>query len=87
MEDLNEASLITLYPNPVNDLLTIESPLFDNSNLSVTVFDVTGKQQTINYKLQAGRVTLRTDVLSAGSYWIRVNANGKELSRKFVKVD
>ncbi len=87
VEDLNEASLITLYPNPVNDLLTIESPLFDNSNLSVTVFDVTGKQQTINYKLQAGRVTLRTDVLSAGSYWIRVNANGKELSRKFVKVD
>ncbi len=87
VNDLNEESMVSLYPNPVTDLLTLESPLFTNRDLNVAVFDVTGKQQGIHYKLQSGRVSLRTESLSSGVYWIRFDINGKQLSRKFVKVD
>lgn len=87
ISDLDEDKIITLYPNPVKDLLTVEFSSIDVNNLSLTVYDIAGKQQSISYKLQPGKILIHTNALSAGIYWLKFNLNGKQLSRKFVIKD
>jgi hypothetical protein len=78
---------VLVYPNPANDELLIQSDLFTADNISLSVFDVTGKKQTVNYKSHNNVIKLNTSLLASGSYSIKLNVSGKEVSRKFIKID
>ncbi len=82
---------LTLYPNPVNDKLTIRIPdsVTGKSEInSIRIFDALGQLvieitiQNINHKLP---VEINTSLFSKGIYWVEVIAGRGIFRNKFVK--
>jgi hypothetical protein len=72
---------VTIYPNPVSDILNIET----SANLIgkiATVFDLNGKR-VLNQKLETN--TLDVNILDSGIYILRLESNGRTMKRKFIK--
>ncbi len=76
-----ELSSIVIHPNPVKDLININTPV-DLKNRIATVFDLNGKR-VLNKKLDSN--SLDVSNLSSGIYILRLESNGKSINRKFVK--
>ena len=72
---------VVIYPNPVKDIINIETPV-DLTSRIATVFDITGKK-VLNKKLVNN--TLDVSNLASGSYVLRLESNGKSISKKFIK--
>lgn len=71
---------ITIYPNPVQDILNIETKQI---NTKVTIFDFTGKliiSQTIS---ETGAIDVSK--ISAGIYFLQIENEGITQTQKFVK--
>jgi len=78
--DENQTVRVVVYPNPVNDVLTIN---VDNATVkSATVRDITGK--IVDTVLSSDRIDLK-DVAS-GLYFLEVETDhGQKLTRKIIK--
>ncbi len=77
------------YPNPFNPTTHIQFDLAKAGNVSLTVFDVTGRQVATlldNENLGAGVHTLNFDAtgLSSGVYFSRLDIGGTSMTRKMV---
>lgn len=79
---IDERSLMKLkiYPNPVNDLLNIES----NQRGNISIFDVTGKLVYTTYHNDF-RTILNFSKMSAGSYIIELQNENGVVREKFLK--
>jgi len=84
---LNEqASQVTIYPNPAKDFLNIG--LGNNSgNVLIDIVDANGtkvfvQQQTVQ---QNSTININTSNFAAGVYFIQVTVNGLTLQKKFIK--
>ncbi len=78
-----------LYPNPASSLLQVQLWSAVNSKATISITNVNGKTVLQQHKLlMAGDNLLPITVqsLSAGTYFIRVNANGTEKVMKFSKL-
>jgi hypothetical protein len=78
---------LELYPNPANEILTVQSQFFTAQNAAPVVYDLSGKAVSITYSRNADKFTFNTQSLSAGVYFVRVNVQGTIVSRKFIKID
>lgn len=87
IDELNLADMVTLYPNPVNDVLTLKSDLFTEHTALPAVYDIAGKILSVPYTLMADKVILNTSKLAVGSYIIRLSLAEKTVNLKFIKVD
>jgi hypothetical protein len=70
----NEVAQISIYPNPVTDILTIDASLF-NAPINVSVMGIDGRvllQSTIE-----GKATLDMNPFSSGTYIVGLNNMGK----------
>ena len=72
----NTADVVSLYPNPVKDRLTIKVENFQ----SVEVFNVVGQQV-----LTSTEAVVDMSGLQQGIYFIRVAADGKSVVKRIVK--
>jgi hypothetical protein len=72
---------ISIYPNPVNDVLKIKTPATLTEKIA-TVFDVTGKK-VYNQKLTNNEINVSS--LQGGVYFLRIESNGKSIRKKFIK--
>ncbi|MBD3903955.1 T9SS type A sorting domain-containing protein [Chryseobacterium sp. Ch-15] len=71
-------SLLSIYPNPTTDFLTIKT---EKSLGSVSIFDISGKN--VNVKLDGDKVDVRN--LPAGTYLINVETKDGISTEKFIK--
>ncbi|MCK4406049.1 MAG: T9SS type A sorting domain-containing protein [Bacteroidales bacterium] len=71
-----------LYPNPVDNILTIEK--LDGAN-KIEVYNVVGKLIKTVDKISTPVVTINTADLTSGIYFIIVYNNGSAQSTKFIK--
>lgn len=71
-----------LYPNPVNDLLTIE--LFDNQEADVEVLNVFGSV-VAKTRISATEKSLNLSALSKGIYVVRVSNGESVYTERIVK--
>ena len=81
--DLGNTKMLRLYPNPAKDILTIEgmSPL---TKTTLSIIDVSGKLiQQLN--ITGKSYTYNLQQLTAGSYYLKVEADKKVTTLKFVK--
>jgi hypothetical protein len=84
-------SILNSFPNPFNSAVNIEYSLSSESNVSIDIFDITGKKvdSIAIGKSSAGehRFTWHADNLSSGAYIYRVNAGNSSDYRKvlFIK--
>ena len=76
-----QKGVVTLYPNPVSDKLTIEA---QEAIESVEVYNLVGAL-VISKKDQTNKVELSVSDLPAGTYFIRMTTQSGSETRSFVK--
>lgn len=77
---LNDIAFISLYPNPVQNILTIKSTK-DYIINEVNIFDVTGKRLSYLYENKS----IDISNLNKGIYFIKIKTDQGEFSQKFIK--
>ncbi len=75
-----ELTAIQLYPNPVNDVLNIQS---DQTTLEYQIVTTDGKQ--IQQSRLEGIQQVDVSLLKEGVYFIRLHANNQWRTQKFIK--
>ena len=80
VEDDLFASNFRIYPNPVKDIINIESNNIEVS--SVKMYNLLGKEVFSQKGLQGKSIDVSS--LSSGMYILKVDAEGKSLNRKIV---
>ncbi|NOZ35672.1 MAG: T9SS type A sorting domain-containing protein [Chlorobi bacterium] len=77
----NISNNVDIYPNPVNNFLTI---ITNSDNSQIQIIDITGK--TIVQKiLNSKHSELSLSNLNPGIYFAKINTNNKVYIRKFIK--
>lgn len=79
-----ELQSVQVYPNPVGQLLYIQSPT-DFSQADVRLFDVTGKMLTIESSGSGKLIKLNVEGLPQGTYFLSITDQGKTTRRKITK--
>ena len=73
-------SNFSMYPNPSKDWISINFNLKSSSDLVLDIVDISGKQVAVLInERQSGSITkqFNTSGLAAGSYFVRIQVNGK----------
>jgi len=89
----NTESNLSIYPNPFTAILSISYILFQNQNVQLSVFDITGKQvaQLCNENQSAGKHEINLDAerynCKAGIYIMKVVINGEAITSKIIKIN
>ncbi|MCW3126979.1 MAG: gliding motility-related protein [Bacteroidetes bacterium] len=85
INEINIEDVVSLYPNPVTDMLSAESAFFVAHDVSVAVYDVMGKAVPVSYTQHDNDVKVNCSPLAHGVYWIKFMMNGQSVSGRFVK--
>jgi hypothetical protein len=86
---IDKGTLITVFPNPVNDYTTVRVDATKAENATLTLLNVDGKQlQTISTKLNKGINDTKVSMnnLPAGNYMIKVTTSTEVKTIKLVKL-
>lgn len=82
-DDFNTSSAnISIYPNPVNDVVNISSPDFEIQTISIT--DINGRVVK-NIKVNNTTTNINVSDLNSGVYFMSVNTLDGNIIKKFVK--
>lgn len=78
-----DVKAISIFPNPTNDILNFN--IGDLSTVSdISIIDVSGKVIASGFDLNAKTIDVAN--LQSGVYFVRFVAEGKSLTRKFIKL-
>jgi hypothetical protein len=87
--DNNFENTVTIFNNPFREKFDVSITTPEQSKITVTLLDVTGKllyTKTLNTTNNATiTVTPETRSLSAGMYFVQVNINGNKIVKKVIK--
>ena len=76
----------TMFPNPSSDEVTLAYEMKETGNISIDVFDITGKnvRSLLNDNIAAGTFKKSFNIasLTAGNYIVRLTANGNSGNHK-----
>lgn len=82
IDEITSSELLTLYPNPAHDFITIV--LENNDETIVTVINALG-EVALREKATSNRISLKTDSLVNGIYFVKAeNTNGSAI-KKIIK--
>ena len=83
-DNQTDPSVLAVFPNPIDDFLTVELPTTPESEAQLTVYDVTGKVVLMS-KTKEKTARLNTNILRGGYYFLFIQ-NGHTFYRSsFVK--
>ena len=84
MEFIN---VISIYPNPVSDVLNVNVPTKIDNGLDITVFDILGKP-VISEKTNELRTSISVSELKSGIYIIKLSSllQNVSVTKRFVKL-
>ena len=81
--DIAIAAEFEMYPNPASDQFFVFPPKEFRSG-HIEIFDATGKPVLKRKINGADRLNIRTNLFVPGLYYVQLNHNGKQLSRKLI---
>ena len=84
INDLSAQEELFLFPNPANEVLTLNLKEAATSNVLVTVTDATGRTIQSEVFAPAKQFTITTNTLAGGLYFVRINAGNTILTRPFM---
>jgi PKD repeat protein len=82
-----------IFPNPFNDKTELRYSIGVQSNVSITLMDMTGRKlnSICNAEQAAGNYTYEIDAASinlrSGVYFVNVMVNGSSITRRIIKVE
>ena len=87
-----EENLLSVFPNPATDLISIQFDAKENANYTIEIFDIVGKklvQKNIESisGLQQIQLSSKENNLAKGSYLISLSVNGERKNSKVVVVN
>ncbi len=83
--DINQETLISLYPNPANDYVNISISAKFGSTACVSVYDMLGKEvRRTNNVLNNGAIHFPTGTIANGIYTLKIVMNNKSYIEKLV---
>lgn len=89
IEELSNASNISLFPNPTKQDLFLNFESKALSELNVLIFDITGKvlqNNTIQSSIGENQIKINTENYDAGIYFIELNDGFASKKIKFIKL-
>ena len=79
---------LKVYPNPVQDMATLSFDLARETNVTVSVYDLSGKLvQTVDRQLMARgkqEISINCSGLETGAYMVRITAGTQMFNSKFI---
>ncbi len=79
------AEPINIYPNPSSDIFNIDSEMFNQETVTVSIYRIDGKLiNTMTYR-NNGIITLDMTQAPSGIYFIKIETGSKSFIRKLVK--
>ena len=83
-DELNTENSIAVYPNPSDDIMTFELEEWNNNNIQLEVFDLTGKLISTQI-FDNEKVVLSKSALKEGMFFYSITSSGNVLtSGKFI---
>ncbi|MDP5121595.1 MAG: metallophosphoesterase [Spirosomaceae bacterium] len=79
----NEGDKVSVFPNPTNELLIIETADLRNEAVEIKIYTISGVQVSSKKLRFNNRHEMRIDKLSAGTYFLEINAESKKINRRF----
>jgi len=87
-ENSTDNIVANVYPNPTNEIGTLQLNIENTTSLEIAIFDVLGKkvQQMVNTKFTKGihNISFDTKNLESGTYFIKCQSNEMVNNVKFV---
>jgi hypothetical protein len=84
-------SSATIYPNPASSTITIGIELNQSANVTISIYDLTGKEVVFVPKqsLQVGIHNLEVDVddLAPGLYVVKINTGDNSINKKLLMME
>jgi PKD repeat protein len=94
LKDINaDAFNLDIFPNPFNDKTELRYTLGEQSNVSITLMDMTGRKlgNICNTSQPAGSYMYEIDAaannLKSGVYFVNLLVNGNSITRRIIKVE
>ena len=87
-EELSNLDRLSVYPNPVDEELTIEFSAQTNEKVQIVIQDISGKshqQQEIKGMAGSNLVIMNTADLAAGTYFATIRIGQQSKVVQFVK--
>lgn len=76
---------LEVYPNPVQDRLTIVLPAGVEHQIECTILDAYGRMISPEIVQNGAELIVDVTDLSAGVYWLRLSVDGENVARTFVR--
>ena len=89
MDEIAEKLSLKIYPNPFNEIATVEYSLPNAEHVNVMLFNISGvlEQNILNEKQTAGyhKIILNADKLSSGNYLLLIKTDEGIVVKKLMK--
>lgn len=87
VSNTNLDATVSMYPNPVENILNLNIQLNQEDNISIAVVDINGKvvYQSSSLKGKNISTTINTTSFAKGIYLVQIKGNNGETISKFVK--
>ena len=81
----DQSAITTIYPNPVTNELNIESGMFDEPNVELSIYDAIGRLVKLSTVKDAKQETINTADLQKGWYILKISTERKMETLRFLK--
>ncbi len=82
----NLANTISIFPNPVTNLLTISLPATNIKSCSINLYDMLGEKMLDEIITHTSQYTINISTLPQGIYFLEAIMDGEKVVRKVVKM-
>lgn len=85
--ELTQESIASVYPNPFNDQFTVSFKAYENQNVELSLYDLSGRKLSEqSASISNSKVDINPSNLTSGIYFIRIDyQNGVSESFKIIK--
>ncbi|NVO03565.1 MAG: T9SS type A sorting domain-containing protein, partial [Bacteroidetes bacterium] len=84
--DLLKEKQISIYPNPVNEIVNIDYKVYDEKETEIIIIDLMGRVLKIRkLKVENRIITIDVSDLKSGIYFLKIHTNKEILAKKIIK--
>ena len=80
-----DAGNFKFYPNPASDFIIIETGKFNPENVSISIYDITGKLNSVQKRSMNNKVEINVQELKQGIYFIEMQTSNQRSMMKLIK--